>query len=321
MNDFMERVHPELKGPLSMLLKMPGLDLNDIQAIRSNPMPMPVIEIRLPGIETVVTENRQVPGPAGAPDVAMQVYYPPDQSGPLPGILWIHGGGYILGNVEQDAPMAKRIVLLASCIVVSVDYRLAPENPFPAAIEDCYAALLWMASHSEELGLDRNRLAIGGASAGGGLAAGLALLARDRGEIDLIYQLLIYPMIDDCNIVPASETVRDAPLWTRESNKIGWRSYLGCEPGGEGVSCYASACRAADVRGLPPAYIAVGELDLFMNENITYAQRLADAGVLTELHIYPGAFHAFDGIAPDTEIAKRFTSDYLTALRQAFHGQ
>ncbi len=320
-NDLMERVHPELRGPLRMLLEMPAMDLNDIQAIRANPEAMPVMEIQLPGIDTIVTERRRVPGPSGSPPVPVQIYYPPDPSGPLPALLWIHGGGYVLGNAEMDAPTAKRFALLASCVVVSVDYRLAPENPYPAPIEDCYAALTWLASHATELGVDPANIAIGGASAGGGLTAGLALLARDRGEIDPVFQLLIYPMIDDCNVQPASATLRDAPLWTRESNLIGWRSYLGHEPGGEGVSCYAAACRAADVKGLPPAYIAVGELDLFLKENAAYAQRLAEAGVLTELHVYPGAFHAFDSIAPDSDIAKRFTSDYITALKQAFRGR
>jgi acetyl esterase/lipase len=320
MENFMDRVHPELKEALEMMLGMPRIDLSDIPALRENPMEMPVPEIHLPGLETVTTETRRVPGPDGAPDVTVYVYSPPREDALLPGLLWIHGGGYVLGSAELDAPNAKRMALVASCVVVSVDYRLAPENPFPAPVEDCYAALHWMASHAADLGVDNSRLAVGGASAGGGLAAGLALLTRDRGEIDLAYQLLIYPMIDDCNVLPASETLRDAPLWTRENNKIGWGAYLGGEPGGRDVSVYASACRATDVHGLPQAYLAVGEMDLFCGESIRYAERLIEAGVLTELHVYPGVFHAFDNIAPESNIGKRFTNDYLTALWEALHG-
>jgi acetyl esterase/lipase len=321
MEDFMDRVHPELKEALTLMLQMPRIDLHDIGALRENPMRMPVPEINLPGIETVTTETRLVPGPDGAPDVAVEVYTPPSRETKLPGLLWIHGGGYILGSAELDAPNAKRIALVDACVVVSVEYRLAPEDPFPAAIEDCYAALKWMAANAGTLGIDANRLAIGGASAGGGLAAGLALYTRDKREIDLAFQMLIYPMLDDCNIQPAGETLPDAPLWTRENNKIGWSSYLAGEPGGEGVSCYASACRATEVAGLPPAYIAVGEMDLFFHESVRYAQRLADAGILTELHVYPGAFHAFDNIAPEASVAKRFTADYLAALKEAFRAR
>ena len=321
MEDFMNRVHPELKEALTLMLQMPRIDLHDIPALRENPMRMPVPEVNLPGIETVKTETRLVPGPDGAPDVAVEVYTPPSQGTKLPGLLWIHGGGYILGSAELDAPNAKRMALVDSCVVVSVEYRLAPEDPFPAAIEDCYAALKWAAANAGELGIDTNKLAIGGASAGGGLAAGLALYTRDKHEIDLAFQMLIYPMLDDCNIQPSSETLPDAPLWTRENNKIGWSSYLAGEPGGEGVSCYASACRAEKVAGLPPTYIAVGEMDLFFHESVRYAQRLADAGVLTELHVYPGAFHAFDNIAPEASVAKRFTADYLAALKEAFQAR
>src|SRR3989304_1018441 len=145
MDNFMERVHPELKGALETMMKMPRIDLSDIQFLRANPMRMPVPEITLPGLETITTEVKLVPGPDGAPDVAVHIYAPPRQANPLPGLLWIHGGGYILGTAELDAPNARRIALIDSCVVVSVEYRLAPENPFPAPVEDCYAALKWMA--------------------------------------------------------------------------------------------------------------------------------------------------------------------------------
>jgi acetyl esterase/lipase len=204
-------------------------------------------------------------------------------------------------------------------VVASVEYRLAPEHPFPAPVEDCYAALKWLAAHSSELGVNKSRIAIGGASAGGGLAAGLALLTRDRAEVEVAFQLLIYPMIDDRNITSASETIPDTFVWTRENNLMGWRAYLGREPGGADVSPYAAAARATDLRGLPPAYIPVGDLDLFLDENITYAQRLLAAGVPTELHVYPGAFHGFNGFVPGAAVSRRFNADRDHALKRMLH--
>jgi acetyl esterase/lipase len=237
----------------------------------------------------------------------------------LPALLWIHGGGYVLGSVERDDLLAKHLARVGQCVVASVEYRLAPEHPFPAPVEDCYAALKWLSTHSADLGVNKSRIAIGGASAGGGLAAGLALVARDRAEVDVAFQLLIYPMIDDRNIVPASETAPDTFVWTRENNRMGWRAYLGREPGGADVSPYAAAARATDLRGLPPAYIPVGDLDLFLDENITYAQRLLTAGVPTELHVYPGAFHGFNGFVPGAEVSRRFNADRDNALKRMLH--
>ena len=225
----------------------------------------------------------------------------------------------MLGSVERDDLLAAHLAKVAQCVVVSVEYRLAPEHPFPAPVEDCYAALKWLATHTGELGVAPSRIAIGGASAGGGLAAGLALLTRDRAEVELAFQLLIYPMIDDRNVAPASGTLPDTFVWTRENNLMGWRAYLGREPGGADVSPYAAAARADDLAGLPPAYIPVGDLDLFLDENIEYAQRLLAAGVPTELHIYPGGYHGFNGFAPDADIAQRFNNERDEALRRILH--
>jgi triacylglycerol lipase len=200
---------------------------------------------------------------------------------------------------------------------VSVDYRLAPEHPFPAPLEDCYAGLAWTAAHADELGIDRERIVIVGQSAGGGLAAGLALLVRDRAEIPLCYQLLIYPMIDDRNTSTSSQLV--TKVWTREANLLGWRCYLGHEPGVGDVSPYAAAARAEDLRGLAPAFIGVGTLDVFRDENIEYAQRLLAAGVPTELHVYPGAPHGFEGLAPQAAVSQQFLRDITDALRRAMY--
>lgn len=316
-----DRIDPEIAGPFKAQQSMGGPpDMHDIPAARAaSDRMMAAMQRRMPEIKGVDTADKRAPGPKDAPDVAVRIYRPEKRHDMLPALLWIHGGGYMFGSIEHDDLMAKQITMAADCAVVSVEYRLAPECPFPGPVEDCYAALKWLALHTKELGIDPAHIAIGGASAGGGLAAGLALLARDRKEVDVVFQLLIYPMLDDGNTAPASASLPDTLLWRREDNLIGWQSYLGCKPGGKGVSPYASAFRATDLTGLPPAYIAVGELDLFRNENVLYAQRLIEAGVPTDLHVYAGAFHAFDGIAPGASVSRRFTADYQQALKHALH--
>jgi acetyl esterase/lipase len=298
---------------------MPPLSLDDLPAARLASKPI-MAQTDTPVFQRIVTENRTVPDPVGASDVAIRIYRPEKQSHSLPALLWIHGGGYMLGDLDQDDFFCKRLSVAGKCVVVSVDYRLAPENPYPAPLDDCYAALKWLFASTAELGVDRSRIAIGGASAGGGLAAGLALLARDRAEVEVIFQLLIYPMIDDCNVAPAGDSRPETILWTRANNLMGWRSYLGFEPGGEVVSCYAAASRGTDLEGLPSTYIAVGDLDLFAQEDVDYAWRLIQAGVPTELHVYPGACHAFDMLAPDARISRRFNANIRWALEKALHG-
>lgn len=298
-----------------------GITLDDIPATRTMleelNAAMAAEAPEIPGIET---SDHVAPGPDGAPDVMVRIYQPETRPETLPALLWIHGGGYVLGSVEGDDLKAKQLALLLNCVVASVEYRLAPEHPFPAPVEDCYAALKWLADSADQLGINPERIAIGGASAGGGLAAGLGLLARDRAEVAVCYQLLIYPMIDDSNVEQAGASVPDAPLWTRASNLLGWRAYLQQEPGSDGVSPYAAAIRAEDVRGLPPTYIGVGTPDLFRDENIAYAQRLMQAGVPTELHVYADGFHGFDGFAADSDAAQRFTAEYTRLLSRALHG-
>lgn len=319
--DLSELLDTDLKGPIkTMLAQMPPMSFDDLPAARAAAKEMTAaMKMEMPVIPGVITEDRTVPGPKGSPNVAVRLYRPEKLPGPLPTLLWIHGGGYMFGDLDQEDLIAKQFALAAECEVVSVEYRLAPENPYPAPLEDCYAALKWLSNQASELGIDRSRIAIGGASAGGGLAAGLALLARDRAEVNPVFQLLVYPMINDCNIAPASDVLPDTLFWTRESNLIGWRSYLCCEPGGEGISCYAAASRALELAGLPPAYITVGDLDLFAQEDIEYSRRLIEAGVLTELHVYPGGCHAFDMMVPDADITKRFTTDIHRALKRALH--
>ncbi len=317
---FIEQLDPELRAVLEKLPTDRPLDLGQIPAARVKMKKMVTAMLgNLPPVEGVTNQDRFVPGASGDPAVRVRVYQPNDRPSRLPALLWIHGGGYVMGDIDMDDRLMMQTVKRIGCVVVSVDYRLAPENPFPAPVEDCYAALKWLFAHAGELGVDPARIAIGGASGGGGLCAGLALLTRDRREVKPAFQLLIYPMIDDRNVTPASYAITDPRVWHRESNRMGWRAYLGREGGGPDVSPYAAASRATDLSGLPPAYIPVGALDLFVDENIEYAQRLIQAGVPTELHVYPGAYHGFDLFAPSAKVSKQFKADRDNALKRALH--
>jgi acetyl esterase/lipase len=227
--------------------------------------------------------------------------------GPRPCLYWMHGGGYMIGNYRMNEPDLDRWCETMGGVAVSVEYRLAPEHAYPAPLDDCYAGLRWVWEHANELGINRARLGIGGASAGGGLAAALALLARDRAEVPLAFQLLVYPMLDDRGITPSSQW-DDALIWPSSSNRLGWECYLGDRKEGD-VPVYAAAARATDLAGLPPAFVVVGGCDIFVDEDIDYAQRLLRAGVAAELHVYPGAPHGFDGLAAGTLLAQRVRHD------------
>src|SRR5271155_2667630 len=318
--NFVDQLDPELRVVLEKLPADRPLDLNKIPAARAKMKKMmTALLASLPPVEGVTSQDQFVPGFQGDPDVRVRVYQPTDQPGKLPALYWIHGGGYVMGDIEQDDRLMKQMVKRIGCVAASVDYRLAPEHPFPAPVEDCYAGLKWLFRHAGELGVEPSRIAIGGASGGGGLCAGVALLIRDRGEMKVALQLLIYPMIDDRNVTPASYAITDPRMWNRESNRLGWKAYLGRDGGGADVSPYAAAARATDLKNLPPAYIPVGALDLFVDENIEYAQRLIQAGVPTELHVYPGAFHGFDLFAPSAMVSKQFKADRENALKRALH--
>lgn len=252
-----------------------------------------------------------------APAVRVLVYRPQHAAQRLPALLWIHGGGYVDGRADWDDYLARSLVSDVGCCVVSVDYRLAPETPFPGAIEDCYAALSWMHNHAGELGIDPKRIGVAGVSAGGGLAASLALLARDRGELHVSFQALLQPMLDDRHALDAyHHPFAGEFIWTQAHNHFGWSALLGHEPGKADVSPYAAAARAESLEGLPPAFIDVGALDLFVEENIEYARRLIRAGVPTELHVHPGACHAFQFLAPDGALAKAHQYNFINALRR-----
>jgi acetyl esterase/lipase len=264
-------------------------------------------------------ESRFVPGPEGGPDVQVLIYKPTVATSPLGCIFHIHGGGYVVGNVHITDASLRHFVHELGCVIVTVDYRNSPETVFPGPVEDCYAALRWLFAEAEGLGIDRDRIGVMGESAGGGLAAAFALLVRDRDEYRLAFQHLSCPMLDDRTCVSDNPNPYTGEFaWTRQNNHYGWRSYLGQEPGSPGVSPYASAPRATDLAGLPPTFISVGAIDLFVDEDIDYAHRLIRAGVPTELHVYPGGFHGFDSW--ESAISHRATADRLAWLRTVLKG-
>lgn len=263
--------------------------------------------------------ERHIPGPAGAPDLRLVIFDPAPGTKGRPVLMHIHGGGYVMGVAAQFAPVLQTIAQKCGCVVISVDYRLAPETHFPGSLEDNYAALRWIYKNADELGVDRKRIAIGGESAGGSHSAQLAIAARDCREIPILFQLLIYPALDDrtgsTRQVPPSE---GQFIWNAGSNRFAWTSYLGVPAGSAKVPAGAVPARIENLAGLPPAFIGVGALDLFVDEDIEYARRLINAGVATELLVVPGAFHGFDVFVPDAGVSKRFTEAYMAALRRAF---
>jgi triacylglycerol lipase len=308
-------VDPEL---LALLEVFPTITLTDdiLPALRAAAVPL---SSDPRAVEVVALDERMVPGPTGAPDVGVAIYTPRKRDGHLPCIFHIHGGGYVSGSAAGLGAAHRSLALEANCVIVSVDYRLAPETRFPGAIEDCYAALRWLFGHADELGVDARRIGVMGESAGGGLAAALALLVRDRGEYALAFQHLIYPMLDDRTCVTSDPHpfVGDF-IWTPQSNAFGWTSLLGVPPGSPGVSPYAAPARAETLAALPPTYIATGALDLFLEEDLEYARRLTRHAVPVELHVYPGAYHAFN-IAPDAQVAISARRDSLAALKRGLH--
>jgi acetyl esterase/lipase len=239
---------------------------------------------------------------------AVRLHQPADITQPAPALLWIHGGGYVLGTAKQDDGLCRRYTRALGITVASVEYRLAPEHPYPAALEDCYSALTWLTGLPA---VNPARVAIGGASAGGGLAAALALLARNRGQVKPVLQLLAYPMLDDRSA--ASPKNRHYRLWSPNSNRFGWAAYLGdVDPQ------VAVPARRDDLSGLPPAWIGVGTHDLFHDEDRAYAERLNRAGVLCHVEVVPGAFHGFDLLVPKAQVSQSFFASQCASLRRAF---
>lgn len=238
----------------------------------------------------------------------------PAQAEPRPALLWIHGGGYVIGTAAQDDAVCREMAKRLGIVVAAVDYRLAPEHRFPVALEDCFDALTWL---SDQPYVDASKLAVGGASAGGGLSAALALLARERG-VPLALQLLSYPMLDDRTCLRTDVDERLFRAWNNQSNAFGWRCYTGLEPGSSDVPELAAPARAADLSGLAPAWIGVGTADLFFDEDLEYAERLRASGVPCDVHVVDGAFHGFDSVAPRTSLTRAFRDAQAAALGKVF---
>ncbi|MBZ5550996.1 MAG: alpha/beta hydrolase [Acidobacteriia bacterium] len=304
-------VDPEL---LPVLKQFPAFDLSAEMVGKFRQLPgMPPLPVPAPQ-----PVERHIPGPPGAPEVRLWVVDPAPLEKGKPLLLHMHGGAFMMTD-PMLMPRLQGIATDCHCVVVSVDYRLAPETRYPGSLEDNYAALKWAHAHAAELGIDRSRIAVGGESAGGGHAASLAIHARDRNEVPIVFQLLIYPGLDDRtgSSHPAPPAIGHF-MWNASANRLAWSSLLGVPAGSSKVPVAAVPARVASVAGLPPAWIGVGSLDLFVEEDMEYARRLVHAGVATELLVVRGAFHGFDLVVPDAEASKRFSASWKTALRKAF---
>jgi acetyl esterase len=310
---------PELAAVAAALPKM---DLSDLASAREAEQlivgHLPKYEARIPlSVQDIV-----VPGQQDTADVPARVYAPAQRSAPVPALLYLHGGAYVMGGLPLADSTARMLVERAGVTVVAVDYRLAPEHPYPAGLEDSYAVLQWALDKGDEYGIDPERLGVLGESAGGGLAAALSLLARDRRGPHLTAQFLDAPTIDDRLDTPSMTTLSDTPAWQSVNSPHSWRYYLQgtAEPGGTNVPIYAAPARAAveDLSGLPPAYVTAYQIDPTRDEGLDYARRLIQAGVPTEVHHYPGAFHMAH-IIPGTASGARMIADRIEAIRRMLH--
>ncbi len=295
------RIAPELEGSLPLF---PVADLSDPISARST---LAQLAAAAPATDTagLEIEDRTVPG---EPDVPTRIYRPQRAHGAL---VWLHGGGFVMGDLETEHPWAVRLAQAAGAVVISVGYRRAPEHRFPAAFDDACTVMAWAADHAAELGVEPDRVAIGGHAAGAGLAAAVALRARDQQGPPIRYQLLNQPQLDDAQTTWSARTFTDTPFMTRDKAAASWRHYLGSAP----ASAYAAPARADDLSGLPPAYITSAEFDPNRDEAIEYAQRLLQAGVPVELHQWAGTFHGSQAVV-SAEVSQRQTAELGAVLRR-----
>jgi acetyl esterase/lipase len=296
-----ELLHPEVAEAIE-LIPFDHVDATILPSLRER--------FEMPASDAVERTEHLV---AGDPEVPLRISRAKGAGGAQPGLYSMHGGGYVIGNNTMDDPLFDRLCPTLGVVGVSVEYRLAPETPYPGPLEDCYRGLTWIHEHAEELGIDPDRIGVMGLSAGAGLAAALALLARDRGEVPVAFQVLDSPMLDDRQVT-ASSRQDGLPVWSRRSNEFGWRSYLGDLYGTDDIPYTAAPTRATELSGLPPTFVSVGAVDGFRDEDVDYALRLNQAGVPTELHVYPGACHGYQMAvdAPVTQQGRRDIEEWLT---------
>ncbi|MFF5207408.1 alpha/beta hydrolase [Streptosporangium sp. NPDC000396] len=305
-------VHPELIDVLATMTERPT---GDVEALRAGFRAL--MAPRMKPDARLTVEHMTVPGPGGN-EIDVHVLRPAGAEGVLPGVLYIHGGGFAYGELDGPSPMARDVCAEAGVVVINVHYRLAPEHPFPAGIEDCYATLRWMAGNAADLGIDPERIAVTGASAGGCLSAALCLMTRDRRGPKIAYQCLLIPVTDDRARTASIGRITDPRIVNGPSVRRVWDTYLG--PGrGDDVSPYAAPARATDLSGLPPAYVLTCGLDPVRDEGLDYARRLMEADVPVEVKDVPGAWHLFEAFAPDSDLARQTTAHWLGALRTALH--
>ena len=309
------KVHPELQDALKKSPSIP-YSKNNLWLIRLlvSLLPSPKASEEI-SIKNIKINNRN-----GSEKIRLRIYQPVHPAHAAPVLIWMHGGGYIIGKPEMEDSICLQFVRELGISIVSVDYRLAPKHPFPAGLEDCYSALMWAKENSAQFGFDLNRIGVGGTSAGGGLAAALAQLAHDRQEISPIFQLLTYPKPDYRTVFRTDIDDSNSPTWSQKNNRFGWESYLGKSFEKEEQPQYAVPARRSDLSGLPNAWIGVGTLDVFYEEDKSYAERLRDAGVDCELEIVPGAFHGFDVFDPNLPIVQEFRKSQIAALRKYLVG-
>ena len=312
--DLLTNVDPELRPAARRMLSGPpgpSLDRNYLNIRKS------IRDGARTARPDIPVTQRDIPVRGGAPNVSAFVINAKPGTA-RPAILHTHGGGYVFGDAASEVASRQDLAADLDCVVVTVDYRLAPEARYGASIEENYAALKWLFDNAAMLGVDRSRIAVMGESAGGGHAALLALTARDRREVPLAFQLLVYPMLDDrtgSSRMPPPHRGRIG--WSAADNRFGWRALLGQAPGTGTVPAAAVPARARTLAGLPPTFIGVGSIDLFVDEDIDYARRLIDSGVSTELIVVPGAYHGFDDNAPEAVLTRRFNAAKMAALRRA----
>jgi acetyl esterase/lipase len=318
MSTYETNIDPELVAGLAPLdASMIPTDLASVPGMREDGAALLAqLQQMLPHSAAVTASDHHVPTADGA-EILVRVYRPAAAVAGLPVLLWVHGGGMIGGSVAGDDWYCESLVDGVGCAVASVEYRLAPEHPHPIPVDDCTAGLRWVVENGDLLDVDVTRLAVGGASAGGGLAAGVVLRNRDEHGPAVAFQYLMYPMLDDRAQTPSSQAFSGIPTWSREHNANGWRALLGERYQTDAVDAYAAPARATDLTGLPPTLIQVGELDTFRDEDIDYANRLLHAGVSTELHVYPGAYHGWDLFNPTATSTAAVLAERNQALRRA----